>query len=203
MARRRLTWAALTDNLVFDSIPTCCECSSALNMAQCLLTTLGHTRMTDRYRMGRTLARTMIILGWAISGLGAVLMLANGAQSRGNMIVVAIAAICIGIIAGALNHGLWQALVALFDIADTTHNAHIEADKQTELLRRMVTRSSPDAPAPPPTRGEIWAPAPLPRQPDPPPAGIRPGETAQQWAKRIQDEEAAAFRARNMPDVRI
>ncbi|MBN8524603.1 MAG: hypothetical protein J0M02_04625 [Planctomycetes bacterium] len=161
---------------------------------------------TTRYLFGRGLAHALIIIGWIVAGL--VVVAATFAMTMGKEgippILRALIGLLIGSVAGgvigAVNHGVWQALLALFDIADHTQ-------QQTDILQRLDYRSDQhDRPAvrnrvvtSAPTPGEVWA---APVEPTPPrpspapfvPAGKRAGETDEQWARRIEREEVEAFK---------
>lgn len=151
--------------------------------------------METQYRLGRGIASTCVGFGYAFGAL-AILSGALSIKDGGAVQVFW------GILCPVLNHGLWQTVKALFDIAD---NSREQMSLQRETMEAIgsglkgPTETVRRQPAPAPTPGEVWAPqigqeaipTPVER-----PVGMRPGETEQQWAKRIEREEAEAFKRR-------
>jgi hypothetical protein len=159
--------------------------------------------MDTKYTFGRVLAGVMIILGWVVALALGVVVIINAKQNMVNAVLAISVGILIAAVAGALNHGAWQALIALFDMADDTHTASVNSGLQLEQLRTMsrsMARQGPAAVAPAvaPAEARPSEPTPL-GSPLPPvqlPNGPRPGESSEQWAKRIEREEAEQFKAR-------
>ena len=128
--------------------------------------------MTTHYAIGRFVVRVCLVAGYA---LGAVLGASMGLATKTNTQII-IGALLGAAVLGLLSHGLYHAVLALFDIADHAREANLLAQAQISAKRPPAT----PRPAPDPTPG----------------ADLHPGETDLQWAQRIEREEAAAFRAR-------
>jgi hypothetical protein len=126
--------------------------------------------MTTSYPIGRSVVRGCILLGYV---LGAIFGATFGVANKTNAQVI-IGALLGCVIIGILAHGFYQAILALFDISD-----HARESNRLAQVHRSALRQSP-----PPTSAPI------------PGADLHPGETDIQWAKRIEREDAAAFRAR-------
>jgi hypothetical protein len=150
--------------------------------------------MTSPYTFGRGMATAMITIGWIVGGLVCTLLVVGSIYDARVPVARAVmigAGIVGGFFIGSMNHGFWQAMIALFDIADNTR-------RQTELAEEHARppRQVRPQPAPAPVSHNTVTPT----DPLPPvklPNGPRQGESEADWAKRIEREEAAAFKRRH------
>lgn len=156
-----------------------------------------------RYRIGRSVASAGIGLGWcAAAALVAWGGMAGAREPDISRLIGVLLGLLVGGMAGTLlglvNHGFWQLAIAVFDIADHTAPLPAEAPAPSPVV---ATRPPPVTRRPPPPDADKTPPEGVPAGPPLPPVvlpnGPRPGETDEQWAQRIEREEAAAFRQRH------
>jgi len=148
--------------------------------------------METHYTVGRIIAGVCIGLGYAA---GAIALVAGviGLKSGGIVIIFW------AVLGSVLNHGFWQMVLALFDLADSNRelvnlqrDANAAAKRSPPTVPQVAPR--PASPSMPPTTRVAQDSAPTPLEV---PRGMLPGETDAQWARRIEREDAEAFKRRS------